>query len=86
MPHQLDAYLLDSDGDPGAGTEVTVDRKGVRTGGTLDAYNDDEGHRGLRPPRTLRTHGSCRWGCAGSRSAPTASAAALTLARSTKAA
>lgn len=37
MPHQLDADMLDSDGDPGAGAEVTVDLKGVWTGGTLDA-------------------------------------------------
>jgi hypothetical protein len=44
MPHRLDADMLDSDGDPGAGTEVTVDIEGVWTGGTLDAYSDDEGH------------------------------------------
>ncbi len=44
MPHQLDTDMLDSDGDPGAGTEVTVDIEGVRIGGTLDASSDDEGH------------------------------------------
>lgn len=36
MPHRLDADMLDSDGDPGAGTEGTIDIEGVRTGGTLD--------------------------------------------------
>jgi len=47
MPHQLDTDMLDSDGDPGAGTEVTVDIEGVWNGGTLDAYSDDEGHAGF---------------------------------------
>ncbi len=49
MPHQLDAYVLDSDGDPGAGTEVTVDIKGVWIGRTLDAHTDEEGHAGFEP-------------------------------------
>ncbi|MBK8640505.1 MAG: hypothetical protein IPN92_20290 [Chromatiaceae bacterium] len=63
MPHQLDPDMLVSDGDPGAGTEVTVDLKGVRTRGTLDAYSDEEGHAGFETaaddenPRELSIRG-----------------------------
>ena len=44
MGHQLDVYVLDSDGDPVAGTLVEIDIAGIWKGGTLEEYTDDEGH------------------------------------------
>lgn len=44
MGHRLDVLVLDSDGDPVAGTEVTIDIIGGWTGRSLDAHTDDGGH------------------------------------------
>lgn len=44
MGHFLDVYVLDRDGDPVEGTEVTIDIAGIWKGGTLEEYTDSEGH------------------------------------------
>ena len=44
MGHQLNVYVLDSDGDPVAGTEARIYIDGTWKGGTLDAHTDNDGH------------------------------------------
>lgn len=44
MGHQLNVYVLDSDGDPVAGTEARIYIDGIWKGGTLDAHTDNDGH------------------------------------------
>lgn len=44
MSHSLDVYVVDEDGEPVGGTEVTIIIDGLFSGGSLEAYTDDEGH------------------------------------------
>jgi hypothetical protein len=44
MSHNLSVYVLDSDGDPVRGVEVTIYIDGFFKGGSLEEYTDDEGH------------------------------------------
>lgn len=44
MSHNLDVYVLDSDGDPVSGAEVEVLIEGIWKGGSLTEYTDSDGH------------------------------------------
>ena len=44
MSNSLDVQVLDSDGDPMSGVEVTIAIDGWVSGGTINEYTDDDGH------------------------------------------
>ncbi len=44
MSHSLDVYVVDSEGEPVAGTKVKIIIAGFWQGGSLEEYTDDEGH------------------------------------------
>lgn len=44
MGMAVDVQVLDSDGEPVAGTLVKIDIAGIWKGGTLEEYTDDDGH------------------------------------------
>ena len=44
MPHNLTVQVLDSDGDPKQGVSVKIIIDGILSGGSLEAFTDDDGH------------------------------------------
>ena len=44
MSHSLDVYVRDDDGRPVEGVEVKIIIDGIFSGGSLEAYTDDDGH------------------------------------------
>lgn len=44
MSHNLDVYVLNSDGEPIEGCLVKIVIDGIWKGGSLEEYTDDEGH------------------------------------------
>lgn len=44
MGHQLDVYVVDDDGDPVDGVQVTIVINGFWKGGSLEEFTDADGH------------------------------------------
>ncbi|MBK1645875.1 hypothetical protein CKO25_14710 [Thiocapsa imhoffii] len=48
MPHRLSVLVLDRQGRPVSATKVSVNIKGILSGGFLDAFTDSSGHATLQ--------------------------------------
>ena len=44
MPHNLTVQVLDSDGNPKEGVGVKIRIDGIFSGGSLEAFTDEDGH------------------------------------------
>lgn len=44
MSNRIDVLVLDSDGEPISGKEVTITVDGIFSGGRMEEYTDSDGH------------------------------------------